>query len=780
MAYNTKIQLGLYEYKNSHFIKQAIIDDYYEISFTRNLYQAGDFTITINKNIPNANLFKRGLFVRFGNDNYDMGEIISISDSVGAEGKASQTVIITGKDLRYLFHRRVIKEDNANGKWEMTGKGEIVLRSLVYAQCGNGTESKRRLPIENTIPVDADAIGDECSVSESFTNLYEVLTTIATQTNTGWRVKFDNGSLILECYSGIDRSNNVFFTVSHDALQEGSFVDSSESFANTVYVGGKGQGDERDIYEGENGSPENMDRFEAWDDQSSMTDESEYEAEAGAMLTQYGQTINVSGNALAKSPYIYKEQYDVGDIVTIGFSEQKAVTQILSVTENWSGKGQYAISFEFGKPLVTLNNQLQLMLRQIRKASDSSSSTDSVRWYTIPTDTEMPKADVTFKTIGFIGDCGQNGSTFKLYFDENGTGSKSYHVWFKQLGGGELTLTTGVAGKQNLVMNSGTYVAIIYVDQEGNVLNQASAVSVNSGEQAVGDASTITINGKTYNVGGGGSDAGVPLGTWASFEDDFAPNSEWVESGTTFDADTYPALAMMLGGNTVPSRFDHSRLGDYQDITLPTSWASAMTMQYDGVLMVKALNRQRNIYINNVIIASASPVSDIDGSGTVEFRKGDKIHLTNWYNGCAKVAYYTHPLFIKATPTSSDSDYEGTLNAIRTYVQNSNSYSTTETPTGGTWIDGKPTYKRVFTSGFNQGNQSILDDNAIYDHIVNQGGFYKLGTQEFPVNNNRSSDRITLYVNKSTHKLEYLKDSNITEGNIFIWIEYTKTTDPTP
>jgi hypothetical protein len=113
------------------------------------------------------------------------------------------------------------------------------------------------------------------------------------------------------------------------------------------------------------------------------------------------------------------------------------------------------------------------MLRKIQEASNKTDSTDSVRWYTIPDDTEMPKADVTYNTIGFIGTCAEGGSTFKLYLDDEKTGAKTYHIYFKQLGGGNLTLTTGKEGATDLVMNSGTYVAIISVDENGNIVNVA-------------------------------------------------------------------------------------------------------------------------------------------------------------------------------------------------------------------------------------------------------------------------------------------------------------------
>lgn len=462
--------LKLYKYENNTFSLQAIIDDFMECSFERNLYQAGSFTISINYNIPNAQIFQRGLFVQFGSDPYDFGEIISISDAIGSDGKGSQLRTITGYDSRYIFKRRVIKNMNSNGLWVMTGKGEIVLRSLISDQCGSSAEVKRRLPVSNTIPSTADAIGKEYSVSEQFSNLYEVCKTIATQSEIGWRLRFNGSSLSLECYEGENRAQTVQFSTSFDSLANGQFTDSSDSYTNAIYVGGKGQNDDRDIYEGEDGAPEGLDRYEAWDNQSNMTTEDEYEAEALSMLTQYGQTVTVSGNGLAKSPYIYKEEYDVGDIITLAFSGKSAAVQILSVTEHWVF-GQYSINFSFGKPQNNIQDQLQLILRKIQTASEKSESTDSVRWYTIPTDTEMPKADVTYRTIGFIGDCGA-GANFKLYLDNEKTGSKTYHVYFKQLAGGKLTLTTGVAGATNLVLNSGTYVAIVYVDENGNISSQ--------------------------------------------------------------------------------------------------------------------------------------------------------------------------------------------------------------------------------------------------------------------------------------------------------------------
>ena len=472
MSYKDKPIIKLYKYENNSFVMQAQIDDFQEVSFEHNIYEAGTFTITINYNIPNALLFQRGLFVQFGSNPYDFGEIITIQDAIGQDGKGSQIRTITGRDARYILKRRVIKNMNSNGLWAMTDKGEIVLRNLIKDQCGSGAETKRQLPIANTIPASADAKGKTYSVSEQFTNLYEVCKTIATQSEIGWRLAFD-GTLTLEVFEGADLSQTVRFDTSYESLANGEFQDSSDAYSNAIYIGGKGQNDNRDIYEGEDGTPQGLDRFESWDNQSSLTVESEYEAEALSMLTQYGQTLTMNGNGLAKCPYVFREQYDIGDTVTVAFSGKSAKAQILSITEHWTW-GSYDISFAFGKPQNNLSDQLQLMLRKIQEASNKTNSTDSVRWYTIPTDTAMPKADVTYNTIGFVGTVG-TGATFTLYLDNEKTGAKTYHVYFKQLGGtGKLTLTTGKAGATNLTLNSGTYVAIIYVDENGNVTNTAS------------------------------------------------------------------------------------------------------------------------------------------------------------------------------------------------------------------------------------------------------------------------------------------------------------------
>ena len=606
MGYKEKPYLKLYKVINGSFSFVAVIDDYQDFSTETKLYEAGNFTCTINLNIPNANKFERGMFIWADGVFW---EVTTITDSIGSEGKGSQIRQITGYDARYILKRRIIRNMNAEGKYEFYAKGELCLRNLVYDQCGLGTVEKRRLPIINTIPLAVDAVGEIYALSAGYENLYEVCKTIATQSGFGWRIDFDGTNLALVCFTGEDKSNKVQFSTDMDSLADGTYTDTADSYANCIYVGGKGQNAEQEIYEGEQDGAEGLARYEAYDSKSDLTTQDEYEAEALAMLTQYAQTVTLSGNGLAKCPYEFKKQYNVGDYITVSFSDHKAKVQILSVTQNWAWNS-YSLSFEFGKPQNTLDEQLQLLLKKVQ-SGEKPRTTDSVFWYTIPTDTEQSKDEVKYNTIGFIGDCGAGGSTFQLYLDNEKNGSKSYHIYFKELAGKTLTLTTGRAGAQDLTVSTGTYVLIVYVDENGNITEQGTTT-----------ASSV-VSGNTQPVS---SDA---VANYVCSFYDFNFNTEMKTGGKFENKDVYRALIT----------FNITNTGDY---TLSTFLPSMTT--FSNILRTEALVVQPSGNVN------AIPFS-ISSTGWVSYHLfkdsgGAKIHISagssNYHRGrWYVIIYYT-------------------------------------------------------------------------------------------------------------------------------------------
>lgn len=169
----------------------------------------------------------------------------------------------------------------------------------------------------------------------------------------------------------------------------------------------------------------------------------------------------------------------------------------------------------------------------------------------------------------------------------------------------------------------------------------------------------LGLSGSGTTVINNESNSGIPLGTWASFENDSAPNGEWIESGTTFDANTYPALAMMLGGNTVPQRFDKNRPAPLEAIVISTDSSSPTEMQYDGVIYIRYTARgstPSKYYLNGVeVITFEGGYSHAASGVTFVVKKGDAVYCTlSGATPLCNASFYKHPLFIKATPTSSD------------------------------------------------------------------------------------------------------------------------------
>ena len=272
---------------------------------------------------------------------------------------------------------------------------------------------------------------------------------------------------------------------------------------------------------------------------------------------------------------------------------------------------------------------------------------------------------------------------------------------------------------------------------------------------------------------------GVPLGAWCSFEKDVAPSSNWLMAGTTFDATKYPALNLYLGTNKVPSRYDHNRPSEWEEVTSTNTF----TPVYDGVMIIGINNANIIVKMNDVEITRVDTGQITDT--LIPFKKGDVITFFN-IGGSAisksfKVSYYTHPLFIKATSIASDSDKDSILAQIQAY----NTYSTEETLTGETWIDGKPIYRKCGypTGSFSLQNDSLVEVgfNWINTTVTpNISKIITVGFMQAPVSENDGALSYQIRNTKMTANGVKLLNIGTTSGintNTLFVFEYTKTTD---
>ena len=131
---------------------------------------------------------------------------------------------------------------------------------------------------------------------------------------------------------------------------------------------------------------------------------------------------------------------------------------------------------------------------------------------------------------------------------------------------------------------------------------------------------------------------------------------------------------------------------------------------------------------------------------------------------------------IKATSGLSENQQENVLNTIN----ENNSYSTEEHPTGAKWIDGKPTYRKVVNFGTlpntnsKRVNHNISNmDTVLKYNIITDDGTYYVGVPRTGINANDKTDvfftRTYVEITTWSDLTQYVKT--------YVIIEYTKTTD---
>lgn len=117
-----------------------------------------------------------------------------------------------------------------------------------------------------------------------------------------------------------------------------------------------------------------------------------------------------------------------------------------------------------------------------------------------------------------------------------------------------------------------------------------------------------------------------------------------------------------------------------------------------------------------------------------------------------------------------------TSNAVAEAIEPLKVYSTTETIVG-TWIDGKPIYRKA---GFKSGNvDNVIIDSTLtmsyIQNIVDAGGSVTVFDAMVPVGGYADSNARSSLISKSNGLMYGTSDG--TPHDLYWWIEYTKTTD---
>ena len=260
--------------------------------------------------------------------------------------------------------------------------------------------------------------------------------------------------------------------------------------------------------------------------------------------------------------------------------------------------------------------------------------------------------------------------------------------------------------------------------------------------------------------------------------------------GSTFDENAYPALYMYLGTNVLPDYRECVMVGAEQNTTDTIAAHDVYTegefkddqiqihehLLYDGNSSTQA-NLRMGKFASLIQPSSIYRAIPVDNMGSI---KGARTGTTT--HGKQKAVY----VYIKATSGLAENQQDNVLNDVKDYVDNSNSYSIEEVKTGGTWIDGKPIYRKALTATLQTDEQVLtIEISPQLKSIVGIRGILTTSLHvDFPIPycfvDGSSVNQVYVYC----QGLNLIIIPRSTSGNYFkagctirAILEYTKTTD---
>ena len=323
------------------------IENQTSLIWTRKFYEPGTFEL--HAPITNENLYmlKEGNIV----GKKGSAEAGIIEDIEKEESDIKNEITVKGRFLSSYMDRRLIKKTV-----NFSGYIEVAMRQL-YSGC---------IPIPLVELGSLNGFTERVEFQVTMKNLlaYENKWSRAGAIGFRYRPDFVNHKIIFETYQGKNRTlsqhenNRVIFSEDYNNLNNAIYKYNSQNLKTFAIVGGQGEGDARTYYE--LGGGEGYDLREVFVDAKDLNPEGMTAAQYKAALLQRAQeTLNESivSESLeceteAAINFTYKEDYDLGDIVTVRKKKwnlymNQRITELSEVYEY----GGMTVVPTFGDPL---------------------------------------------------------------------------------------------------------------------------------------------------------------------------------------------------------------------------------------------------------------------------------------------------------------------------------------------------------------------------------------------------------------------------------------------
>lgn len=376
MSLKKQIQILVFKVDNNTFENIGEVNQYNSLIWSDKFNGYASFELWAPITEENSEYFKKGNILWCGGDNAAVIEIVKST----IDDKGTKTFNVKGRTLEMLLTTRIIWGTyNASNKYAST-----IMYDIVKQNCINPTNANRKIPYLEC--AEDKQFGGKISIQKTGGEVYDALTTIASNKDLGFNVLFrpKEKKLIFEVVAGVDRTieqnevDPVEFSTDLEDILSSSYYTNNQDEKNVAFIQGEGEGASRISQISGNNELEGFNRKELYVDARDI--QSEFANEDGTTTTltpeEYDAALVNRGNdklAECKTTETFEAQirvfgdvqyefgvdYNKGDKVTIRDKQLGVVVsaRITEVEEDFDD--EYALVLTFGYSYPTLMQKVK-------------------------------------------------------------------------------------------------------------------------------------------------------------------------------------------------------------------------------------------------------------------------------------------------------------------------------------------------------------------------------------------------------------------------------------
>ncbi|GGJ62082.1 Gp37-like protein [Virgibacillus salexigens] len=373
-----KVPIRIY---NKFLDFEGEIDTYQSLQFGRSFHSIADFELHVNRYMHEAKKLTKGDIIGLGKQANKAAIILTKEIALNENGKETENFKLTGCTLDGLMIRRIIVPPSHTAYDRKSGNAETVMKHYVMNHFVNPVNPDRKMPHIEVAP--NQKRGAYIDYESRFTKtVAEVLEDISIKSGLGWGIfaNFKTKKLIFDVIEAKDLTQGnpygydpVFFSPEFDTIKSQSFVDSDKDLKTVGYVGGQGEGINRQIITV--GSKTGWDRIETFIDARDVGDSEDKEQspeEIEQQLIERGQSKMSDMETLRSleaeiktpvkdvTPFQYEKHYDLGDKVQVvnkswGLTMEAPITEFQEIHEPTG----FRLEATFGRSRPTLISKIK-------------------------------------------------------------------------------------------------------------------------------------------------------------------------------------------------------------------------------------------------------------------------------------------------------------------------------------------------------------------------------------------------------------------------------------